>query len=152
LSNTAGIGDPYWYEWSVGLLFIVHMLNPDNGIKNVTFQSTEITGLDDVVVEYSNGKKRYIQVKHTRGSDTITFGDLVTPEESKSGKNKPSLLKYLSSGWKKARTEGEHIDVVLFTNRETGKKPSTTRSGNKIFRPPLNQFYEWLQKKVVLHK
>ncbi len=36
MSNlTAGTGTPYWYEWSVGLLYVVKMLNPDNQIKNV---------------------------------------------------------------------------------------------------------------------
>ena len=28
---TAGTGDPYWYEWSVGLLYMVKMINSDSG-------------------------------------------------------------------------------------------------------------------------
>ena len=25
-----GIGDPYWFEWNVGLKYIIEMLNPDS--------------------------------------------------------------------------------------------------------------------------
>ena len=25
-----GIGDPYWFEWYVGLKYIIEMLNPDS--------------------------------------------------------------------------------------------------------------------------
>ena len=32
---TPGIGDPYWFEWYVGLKNIINMLNPDNGIEYV---------------------------------------------------------------------------------------------------------------------
>ena len=31
-----GMGDPYWYEWSVGQQYIIDMLNSDNNIKFVT--------------------------------------------------------------------------------------------------------------------
>ena len=34
---TPGIGDPYWFEWYVGLKNIINMLNPDNGIEYVIF-------------------------------------------------------------------------------------------------------------------
>lgn len=33
-----GMGDPYWYEWSVGQKYIIDMLNPDNEIKHVELQ------------------------------------------------------------------------------------------------------------------
>ena len=33
---SAGIGDPYWYEWSVGLTHIIELLNPDSGVETVT--------------------------------------------------------------------------------------------------------------------
>ena len=73
---TAGTGDPYWYEWSVGLLYAVKMLNPDNQIKNVILQSDESQSLDDVVVTYENGTKEYIQVKHTRINDKLSFKEV----------------------------------------------------------------------------
>ena len=31
-NTSAGIGDPYWYEWSAGLLYALDMLNPDNNV------------------------------------------------------------------------------------------------------------------------
>ena len=90
---TAGIGDPYWYEWFVGLEYIVKMLNPDNGIDSVALQKSEILGWDDVVVKYKNTKVKYFQIKHTRSDDSITFGDLVTQS------NGSSLIKHLSKCW-----------------------------------------------------
>lgn len=114
---TAGSGDPYWYEWSIGLLYIMDMLNLDNNIKSVTLQSREAQGLDDVVVKYNNDKTKCIQIKHTRVDDTITFGDMIS-----FSKKKPSLLKTLSVAWKEARSNFGEIEPVLYTNRKSGKK------------------------------
>ena len=40
-----GMGDPYWYEWSVGQKYIIDMLNPDNEIKHVELQADVALGL-----------------------------------------------------------------------------------------------------------
>jgi len=42
---TAGIADPYWYEWSVGLLYVVDLLTPDSNIKSVIFQDLKFNAL-----------------------------------------------------------------------------------------------------------
>ena len=34
--GTPGIGDPYWYEWYVGLKNVIDMLNPDSRIEKVS--------------------------------------------------------------------------------------------------------------------
>ena len=34
-----GMGDPYWYEWSVGLQYIIDMLSLDSGIAYVELQA-----------------------------------------------------------------------------------------------------------------
>lgn len=82
------------------------MLNPDNNIKCVELQADIGLGLDDVVVTYEDGEKLFIQVKHTRADDTLTFGDLVAIDNSKKDeKNKysprenlrnPGLMKKIS--------------------------------------------------------
>ena len=74
---TPGIGDPYWFEWYVGLKHIVEMLNPDNGIESVIFQHPEYDTIDDVVVEYKDDKKQ---------NDPFEFFKLST-EPSKNDKN-----------------------------------------------------------------
>ena len=56
-----GMGDPYWYEWSVGIKYIIDMLLPENGIKCVELQANVELGLDDVVVTYNDDNKRFIQ-------------------------------------------------------------------------------------------
>ncbi|WP_096438536.1 hypothetical protein [Alteribacter populi] len=119
-NDSAGIGDPYWYEWSIGLLKVIDMINPDNGIESVTLQATKAQGLDDVVVKYSNNNKEYYQIKHTRVDDKITFGYLVS--ESDKGN---SLLRDIALAWKEIRQEGEEITPVLYTNRTPGTRSAT---------------------------
>ena len=138
---TAGTGTPYWYEWSVGLVYAVKMLNPDNQIKNVVFQSDESQCLDDVVVSYENGMTEYIQVKHTREDDKLSYSDMVEGELKKS-----YLYKY-SSEWKKMekRNAGKN-KVVLFTNREMGKRKYTP--DGEWQRPPLASFWKHIKKQV----
>lgn len=146
-NDTAGIGDPYWYEWSIGLLNVIDMINPDNKIESVTLQATNAQGLDDVVVSYLNGDKKYYQVKHTRTDDTITFGYLV----SKDDKGK-SLLKSLAKAWKEVKEEGNKINPILYTNRKYGTKTTTVKDekGNKFKRPLLDEF--WKKVKQQIHK
>ena len=70
------------------------MLNPDNHIRHVVLQSEDSQSLDDVVVTHENGVKEFIQVKHTRDKDKLSYSDMV--EGGKKGSN---LYKY-SSEWK----------------------------------------------------
>ena len=107
---TAGTGTPYWYEWSVGLLYVVKMLNPDNQIKNVVLQSDESQSLDDVVITYENGMKDFIQVKHTREDDKVSYSDMIEGDLKKS-----YLYKY-SSEWK----EMEKKKVQYIAWKDTG--------------------------------
>lgn len=45
MSNTsAGIGDPYWYEWSVGLWYLLDILKPESNIKSLVFQHGGLQG------------------------------------------------------------------------------------------------------------
>ncbi|MDD4600476.1 hypothetical protein SDC9_15059 [bioreactor metagenome] len=146
MSNpTAGIGDPYWYEWSIGLLYIVDMLNPDNEIKSVTLQSTSVQGLDDVVINYSNGVTRCIQIKHSRVGDTLTFGDLVSKTDEKD-----PLLRSLATAWKEAKGNWQQCEAILFTNRSAGTRSSTVKSEDdeKHKRPALSTFWGYLQQEV----
>lgn len=138
---TAGTGDPYWYEWSVGLLYMVKMLNSDNGIKNVVLQSEKSQSLDDVVVTYEDGRVEYIQVKHTREEDKLSFSDMIEGDVEKS-----YLYKY-SSEWKKMETKNSGKNkVVFFTNREMGNHKHTPEPGKE--RPPLKTFWKNIKEQV----
>ena len=96
MSNlTAGIGDPYWYEWLVGVNYALDMLSPDTDISYVTLQASSTQGLDDVIVGYTDGSIKGVQVKHTRKNDTLTFNDLICSEEG--GR---SLLSEVFFDWK----------------------------------------------------
>lgn len=134
---SAGIGDPYWYEWMVGLLEIVNMLNSESGIKSVTLQDDGNQGIDDVVVEYEHNHIKYMQIKHTREEGTLTFGSLVATQEGGQ-----SLLAYLSQAWKTARSDGFTHEVHLYTNKKIGESPYTFSSGYR--RPSLKQFLDTL--------
>ena len=49
---TPGIGDPYWYEWFVGLKYVIQMLNPDSGISCVVFQQWNMmTGINSYAIK-----------------------------------------------------------------------------------------------------
>ena len=62
MSKTAGIGDPYWYEWTVGLGYIIEMLDQSSGIEAVTLQKSDVPGWDDVVVERRNLERQHASV------------------------------------------------------------------------------------------
>lgn len=139
--STAGKGDPYWYEWTVGLHKVVEMLHPESNIKSVSFQVTGAKGWDDVIVRYAKHIREYIQVKHSRAGRNITFGDLVAVEE-----NSSSLLNTLFTCWKTMRLKPETDKCILFTNRQAGQSVGQSRNG--ITRPPLFDFYRWLNHQM----
>ncbi|QCJ40616.1 ATP-binding protein [Bacillus sp. S3] len=139
---TAGSGDPYWYEWSIGLLYILDMINPDNNIQSVTLQSNKAQGLDDVVVKYKDNTTKCVQIKHSRTGNTITFGDMVSSSE-----NKKSLLKTLSIAWKEAKEEFGNSLPILYTNRKSSIRSTTVKLNEEkeYLRPPLIQFWNTIK-------
>ena len=139
-----GMGDPYWYEWSVGLKYIVKMLNPESEIEYVELQANVSLGLDDVVVTYKDGRKHFIQVKYTSIDDSLTFGDLV----SKGNSSGRSLLQQLAIGWNEEKNKCTLSDVLLFTNRTVGKRVSETRTEPTFKRPALATFLPKLKEQL----
>lgn len=139
-----GMGDPYWYEWSVGEQQIINMINEDNNIKFVELQANVGLGLDDVVVTYNDGKVLCIQVKHTRADDKLTFGDLVYSSK----KTSRSLLAELADSWQEE--SGKYTEVIpqIFTNRRKGQVNSSTRGRDKFVRPALDVFWTKLNEKL----
>lgn len=130
---TAGIGDPYWYEWSVGLLYTLDMLIPEKNIKHVILQCAAMQGLDDIVVVHENNQAECIQIKHTRESGTFTFSDAI------------DLLMSMISDWNNAKSQGySHCSAILFTNRTIGTQRSTSKDGTKL--PSLDEFWDSLQE------
>ena len=128
VNMSAGIGDPY--EWSVGLLYALNMLGSDSGIKHTILQANNMQGLDDVVQVYENGLARCIQVKHTRVSNTLTFGDLVSKDEDEKGQSSKTLLQSICKDWHDAKIKKGYSDIeaILFTNRSVGVKNSKAKS------------------------
>ena len=97
-TSQPGSGDPYWYEWFVGLSHVIDLLLPDSGVESVTFQEAYLSPIDDVVVRFSDGRApRCYQVKHKKaggsGSGSFTFGDLVGERQGH------ILVADLSRGW-----------------------------------------------------
>jgi hypothetical protein len=143
--STAGIGDPYWYEWTVGLHSIVDMLNPENKIKSVTFQNSQIESWDDVIVRFESGGVDYYQIKHTYSNDTFSYSDLIS-----SVGEEESLLKKLSKAWKKIPNKG-NSRFIIFSNRKIGTNRSNIeRSGRRFMRPSLEEFWQFLQTERML--
>lgn len=139
-----GMGDPYWYEWSVGEQQIINMLNEDNNIEFVELQANVGLGLDDVVVTYSDGRVLCIQVKHTRADDTLTFADLVYTAK----KTSKSLLAELADSWQEESSKYTEVIPRIFTNRRKGQVSSSTKGGDKFVRPALDVFWMILNEKI----
>lgn len=145
-----GMGDPYWYEWSVGQQYIIDMLNSDNNIKCVELQANVKLGLDDVVVTYEGGEKLFVQVKHTRSDNTLTFGDLVSIDNtSEDGSHRYSLLGELAQSWIAEKNNYQKTRVCLSTNRKPGIKASSAGKEKEIKRPALKLFLEELKSKII---
>ena len=139
-----GMGDPYWYEWSVGEQQIINMLNEENNIEYVELQANIGLGLDDVVVTYSDGKVLCIQVKHTRVDDTLTFADLVYSAK----KTSKSLLAELADSWQEESRRYTEVIPQVFTNRRKGQVSSTTKGEDTFVRPALDVFWKTLNEKI----
>lgn len=139
-----GMGDPYWYEWSVGEQQIINMLNEDNNIEYVELQANVGLGLDDVVVTYRDGKVLCIQVKHTRADDTLTFADLVYSAK----KTSKSLLAELADSWQEESRRYTEVIPQVFTNRRKGQIISTTKGKDTFVRPALDVFWKRLNEKI----
>lgn len=115
-----GVGDPYWFEWYVGLDYVISMLAGLDQIESVTFQEVGLEGVDDVVVRRSHGLPMVcVQVKHKKAStataNNLTFGSLVAEGESgeEQSPNK-SLLASLAAGWKQVSREEEAIPEIIW--------------------------------------
>ena len=143
-----GMGDPYWYEWSVGEQQIINMLNEDNNIEYVELQANVGLGLDDVVVTYSDGRVLCIQVKHTRADDTLTFADLVYSAK----KTSKSLLAELADSWQEESRKYTEVVPQVFTNRRKGQVSSSTKGEEKFVRPALDVFWKKLSEKIKFAK
>lgn len=145
-----GAGDPYWFEWYVGLDYVISMLAESGDIESVTFQEAGLEGVDDVVVRRSHGLPMVcVQVKHRKAStasaNNLTFGALVTEEAPGEGKDpKKSLLASLAEGWKQILLKEEAApEIVLYTNREMGlKKTEAVYMGKPYKRLPLGEFWD----------
>ncbi|PFT36094.1 AAA family ATPase [Bacillus cereus] len=138
----AGLGDPYFYEWTIGLDKITSMLIPEKEIKSVVLQATVDT-LDDVVCEYER-KIEYIQVKHTRANDKMGFAFLLGSD----GKE-DSLLKKIAKSWKKLEHEStKTCYAILLTNRKPViTATSISRKSKKISVPAFGEFLSWFQER-----
>ncbi|PAE96374.1 ATP-binding protein [Shouchella clausii] len=155
--STPGIGDPYWYEWYVGLERIIEMINSDSNISYVIFQSDIHNTIDDVVVGIGNNEEVCFQVKHEvgdAGKGNLTFSKLIETTARKNGRTKISLIKALASGWKEAReNEGKTIIPVLYTNRNLGVNRTTrTFDGQKYRAVSLEEFIQKIKSYVEQSK
>ncbi len=150
--STPGSGDPYFYEWYVGLSNIIEMLNPDSEIKSVTFQHATYDTVDDIVVEYKDGKKQFCyQIKHEKLSSkptNLTFGKLIEKDNSKS--NKASLIASIFSGWVDAvNCSGKDIMPILYTNRAAGTRRSARSfSGENYSAYSIHDFFPKVKKEL----
>lgn len=102
-----GIGTPYWYEWKIGLIECLKMMS-DYSVESVTLQSSAFQSLDDVVVKYTDGRMKNIQVKHTDKDNNLTFSFL-----------EPEIKKWAKE-WHDTKTKYRIDEICVMTNKELG--------------------------------
>lgn len=107
----AGSGTPYWYEWEVGLLECLKMMT-DSTIQSVVLQSVDFQSLDDVVVNYEDGRTVNIQVKHSDVGESFTYSTLTNGERS--------MLKKWADEWDATKTSHNITEIRIVTNRSWG--------------------------------
>lgn len=142
MNSSAGIGDPYFYEWTVGIEKVINLMIPEEKMKSVTLQSTMAMSLDDVVCEYEDYFE-YIQVKHSRENKSFGFSSLLHSTD----KNK-SLMNKIANSWKKLREKEKLGQAILLTNRRAVENESALgKNSNKIYVPSFLEFWEWFEEK-----
>lgn len=145
-STQPGSGDPYWYEWYVGLENVINLIAGRDDISSVTFQEANLTGVDDVVVRYQDNRgATCYQVKFkketTASARDITFATLVSNNTTT---RKKALVGELAAGWKQLfESEGTPPNVILYSNRASGTGGSTRSYQGINYHPlPLHSFKE----------
>lgn len=136
--HNSGIGTPYWFEWEIGILECMNMLQ-DSSIESVVLQSTNFQALDDVVVNYNDKSILNIQVKHTDVDDNFTYSFLSSSEKS--------LLNDLSSEWKNNKNDYNFRGIQIVTNKKWGTQKTDGKCSmddfiSKIF-PRLQDDYNY---------
>lgn len=134
----SGIGTPYWFEWEIGILECLKMLQ-DTSIESVVLQSTNFEVLDDVVVNYNDQSILNIQVKHTDANNNFTYSFFVSREKS--------LLNELASEWKKNKDKYNFKGIQIVTNKKWGTQISEGKCSmdsfiSKVF-PCLQSDYSY---------
>ena len=141
VGDTFGRHDPYYYESFVGLTEVVKLLDPESSMISVSFQAGDIAKWDDVVVNLSTGGMRCYQVKHTREQNNINFSDLIKRDSKDTTFIRELFDASVSSGLNAA-----NVSLILFTNRDAGKKKTSRADGEK--RPPLLAFWSTLKEQL----
>ena len=141
-----GAADPYWYEWFVGLDKLISLIDPSTNIDSVTFQHSNLEGIDDVVVRFTDETPPCCyQVKHTRTEESVsknfTFGSLIAKSES--GK---TLIKSLANGWNSFQESNEVTPtIIVYSNKKAGpNKTSACFDGLSYKCRPIDDFFELL--------
>ena len=134
----SGSGTPYWFEWEIGILECLNMLQ-DPSIESVVLQSTKFQALDDVVVNYTDKSILNIQVKHTDVDDNFTYSFLSSREKS--------LLNELSLEWKNNKNDYSFRGIQIVTNKKWGTQKTDGKCSmddfiSKVF-PRLQDDYNY---------
>lgn len=135
----SGIGTPYWFEWEIGILECLNMLQ-DSSIESVVLQSTDFQALDDVVVNYIDKSILNIQVKHTDVDNNFTYSFLSSSEKS--------LLNELSLEWKNNKNDYNFRGIQIVTNKKWGTQKTDGKCSmddfiSKVF-PHLQDDYNYM--------
>jgi len=135
-ATTAGRGDPYWYEWFVGVIEGVELPRAGLGRSIGGVPGTGVKGVGRRRGTAAGWGTPLLSSKHTRAEDTLTFGISSSWTTSKSHSSAPySQLEVLGASMT-ARPAASCT--------RTGKTATGPRLPGGVRRPPLVAFMHWL--------
>lgn len=123
-----------WYEWYIGIDFLVDLINPNSLISCVIFQANDSQKLDDIVVRYKDGSEKRFQIKHTTDNSKLGLATLIS-----------EYLKDFSKEWKTLYTNSNKMKFILYTNRQSSNDWNGDKNQGKYLRPKLSTFWSYIK-------
>jgi hypothetical protein len=105
-------GDDYQYlvSWNEALSALL----PRSGAQSITVEDPDAASVDDVVIRYTSGLTRYVQVKHAVDASSPVSSEWLMAAKG----NQRSVLKKFYDSWQTVAAASSVIEMQLVTDRQ----------------------------------
>ncbi|SHE90125.1 hypothetical protein SAMN02745784_02169 [Tissierella praeacuta DSM 18095] len=134
---TAGDQTSTWYEWYIGIDFLVDLIDPNSIVRAVIFQADDSQKLDDVVIRYKNKTEKRFQVKHTTDNSSLGLETLIN-----------KYLEDFSLEWHNLYNDSNDLQFILYTNRKSSGDYNGNKDKGIYLRPKLSTFWDYIKSTI----